>query len=190
MPTHALKIYIDSCAINVLHENSVNLTTEFPEDDYELIITKGVQQEILDIPEDNPVKEFALSLITSQRISEASFFGFCDLENPENNLRYIGGFDSGSFATDEQLQFLEETHKNLGSPRKSKLRKNETDRDLLALGLGAVVLTKENKVGGALQAEAESRNTLIINISKWPPTGLSLNKYVEQEIKQRANTEV
>ncbi|MGE8297398.1 MAG: hypothetical protein ACN6PH_17840 [Pseudomonas sp.] len=179
-----LKIYIDSCAINTLCKHQVNLAEEFPEEIYKIIITKGVRQEIYDIPEDKSVKAYALSLIGEQYINEASFFGFSDLENPENNLRYIGGFDAGSFATDEQLKFLEETQKNLGPPRKSKLRKNETDRDLLALGLGSIIITAENKVGGALKTETEKRGTIIINIAKWPHDEVSLNDYVEFEIKQ------
>lgn len=179
-----LKIYIDSCAVNVLHEHSVSLATEFPKTNYELIITKGVQQEIQDIPEDNPVKAFALSLIAEQRISEASFFGFRDAKNPENNLRYTSGFGSGILATSEQMKFLEETQENLGTPRKSKLRKNETDRDLLALSLGSVILTSENKIGGALQAEAEKIGTIAINIAKWPSSEVSLNEYVMLAIEK------
>ncbi|KRW68746.1 hypothetical protein [Stutzerimonas nitrititolerans] len=179
-----LKIYIDSCAINILFKHQVNLAVEFPEEIYEIVITKGVRQEIYDIPEDKSVKAYALSLIGEQYINEASFFGFGDIENSENNLRYIGGFDAGSFATDEQLKFLEETQKNLGPPRRSKLRKNETDRDLLALGLGSIVITAENKVGGALKTEAEKCGTIIINIAKWPHDEISLNDYVELETKQ------
>lgn len=188
MPTQPLKIYIDSCAVNILHKHSADLTAEFPKANYELIITKGVQQEIQDIPEDNPVKAFALALIADQRISEASFFGFRDAKNPENNLRYTSGFGSGILATSEQMKYLEETQKNLGTPRKSKLRKNETDRDLLALSLGSVILTSENKVGGALQAEAEKIGTIVINIAKWPSREISLNEYVMLAIEKSVGT--
>ncbi|WP_137886523.1 hypothetical protein [Pseudomonas sp. 2FE] len=190
MSTQPIKIYIDSCAVNVLHEHSVNLAAEFPKANYELIITKGVQQELQDIPEHKPVKEFALSLVADQRISEASFFGFRDAKNPENNLRYTSGFGSGILATSEQMKFLEETQENLGTPRKSKLRNNETDRDLLALGLGSVILTKENKVGGALKAEAEKSGTIIINIAKWPSSEISLNEYVELAIEKSVGAQI
>jgi hypothetical protein len=190
MPTQPLKIYIDSCAVNVLHEHSVNLAAEFPKASYELIITKGVQQEIQDMSEDNPVKAFALSLIADQKISEASFFGFRDAKNPENNLRYTSGFGSGILATSEQMKFLEETQENLGPPRKSKLRKNETDRDLLALGLGSVILTAENKVGGASKAEAEKIGTIVINIAKWPSSEISLNEYIELAIEKIVGAQI
>ncbi|MFZ2432543.1 MAG: hypothetical protein WAW57_15500 [Lutibacter sp.] len=175
------KVFIDSCAVNVLFDNSIDISAEFPEELYELIITLGVKQELLDIPDEKPVKKYAMALIENINIEEASFFGFSDLDNPENDSRYIGGFGSGSFASDEQIEFLDETEIKLGPKRKSGLAKNETDRDLLALSLKSVTLTAESNIGGMSQT-AEGRDSKIINIKNWAPTKMALRAYVESEI--------
>lgn len=176
-----IRVFIDSCAVNVLFDNSIAVLAEFPENLYKIIITRGVRQELLDIPDEKPVKNYAMALIDNASIEEYSFFGFSDLDNSENNSRYIGGFDSGSFASNEQREFLDETEDKLGPKRKSGLAKNETDRDLLALSLKLVTLTAEANIGGMSHA-AEEKGSKIVNIKNWAPSIMSLREYVESKI--------
>ncbi len=175
-------VYIDSCAFNVLFDEEVKIMTEFPDVDFRLKTTKGVVKELEDISVDKPIKNFALELINSGKIHVDSFFGFSD---GQNQYRHIGGFGEGNFIRGTQNHFLKKTENTLGSvKKKSGVRNNETDRDLLAHGLGQIILTAETVLGcSELKQLAESRGTWIINIAKWKETiqskQITLRRYVE-----------
>jgi hypothetical protein len=175
------RIFIDSCAVDVLFDNEVDILAEFPRESYELFLSKGVRHELLDIPDEKPVKRYAISLINNTGIEEPSFFVLSDINYPESGSRYTGGLDEGYFASNEQLEFLDKTKNKLGSSRKSGLAKNETDRDLLALSLESVTLTAESKIGG-MSKIAEDNGSKIVNIKKWRPNEITLRGYVEAAI--------
>lgn len=180
-------IYIDCCAFNILFDENVNITVEFPDADYELRTTKGVVKELEDIIINIHIKEFALALVNSDQIHVDSFFGF---SNGQNKYRQFGGFGEGSFIGNSQNNFFKATVDELGSVMKSGMRKHQIDRDLLAHSLGYIVLTAENVLGsGYLKQLAESQYTKVINIIKWQKAiqskYVTLRKYVESYIVKR-----
>ena len=176
-------VYIDSCAFNILFDEEVNIIEEFSDVEYKLKTTKGVVKELEDIVVDEPIRNFALALINSGKIHVDSFFGF---SNGLNNYRHIGGFDEGKLASVSQNSFLNATKGKLGNKqKKSGIQKHQADRDLLALGLGHIILTAETVLGCVeLKQLAESQDTKVINIAEWQDEiqskYVTLRKYVER----------
>lgn len=177
-------IYIDCCAFDILFDEEINITKEFPDSEYVLKTTKGVVNELEDIGVNKqPIKDFSLALVNSDKINVDCFFGFSD---GLNNYRHIGGFDEGKLASISQNSFLNATKGKLGNKqKKSGIQKHQADRDLLALGLGQIILTAETVLGCTeLKQLAENQDTKVINIAEWQDEiqskYVTLRKYVER----------
>lgn len=162
-----MELYLDTCAISYYCGMSVDLADLLSSEGFGIIITKGVIKELQDIPPTESAKSCVENVIAKYDFTEQSFFAFADTDDLASTARYVSGFNEGTMASQEQGDFLDQTKQKLGKELKSGLKRHETDRDLLALGLNNVIVTAENSVGKSLQSIAESQGTIVINVRKF-----------------------
>jgi len=176
-------LFIDSCAWNIFYSHNIDLSEEFPYDQYDLAMTKEVYSfEIASVP-DELLKNYIQIQIDKAQIREDSFFGFSRYNEPADHKSRAGGFNEGRWMTYEEAIIVRKFEQPKNSQRPTGLYKNEADASLAIRALtGSIVLTAENLgKNGPLKKAIEEKGS-IINIREFNPAKESLRTFVVRQI--------
>lgn len=188
-----VSVYVDSCAWNFLFENKCNLAEELPHSRYTICITREVEIELSTIPDvgHNGVDKRELKAYIKQGIyrlpvTTSYVFGFQTLESDgtPSPVQVHGGFDVGTFQSDEERAFYArpEVMKQLQSGKKANtgLGKNEADASLAVKSLSSIVLTNERRgKAGPLKLASDLGGRVVYLEEQVKPSGLTIGKYLE-----------
>jgi len=176
-------VYIDSNIFNFIHDHSIDLSSEFPPDEFSLRIVGEQDLEKRAIPEGKLwLKQFIEKSIDDWGIKTDRLFGFYDPRHSPEDQR-AGGYGDGSgnggrYASLEEVEFIQEQRKEGElQKRKSGLYPDETDISLGARAVsGATVITLDAKKG-PLKA-AKDRGAPVVFLTDFLASGKSLREFV------------
>lgn len=180
----AVSVYIDNNVWDFLFERGLDLSVELPADRYCLCMTREAEFEIPPIPAEKIELKRFIETTIAKCVQTVSLFGFYDETLPENEQRY-GGFDVGRFASDAELDFLNQQRKSISDRKreKTKLFRNEADVSVAARSFESVVLTLDAKKGPI--NTAYEQGGLVVFLKDFDDSGLSLGDYVDAQIAKR-----
>lgn len=186
-------VFIDSCAWNYLFVAQVVMRDVFPPDEYMLFITREVEIELTEIPDDGvdgsdkrPLKRFIQESIAQNCVRTTGNFGFMTYESdgtPSKHQVNVG-FNQGGFQTTEDRQWYASPDVRAhieGKPlRKSGLSHNEADASLGVRSFSSIILTneKKGKVGPLNLAARQSGHVLYLG--ELDASGLTLKDFLRQ----------
>jgi hypothetical protein len=170
-----ITVYIDHNVWHYLFEHGVNLADALPKDEFRLCITREANFEIQLAPPDK--KAFIEATIAKCEIVTDTFFGFNDINLPQNEQR-VGGFDIARFASEEEMGFIASWSKRLTSKNKrpTKLYPKEADFSLAARSFHSVVLSFDKK--GPLK-DAYDRGGKVVFLTDFDKSGMSLRDFIK-----------
>ncbi|WWG78712.1 hypothetical protein VRC34_18740 [Pseudomonas poae] len=87
-----ISVYIDANVWNILFDHQIDLTTEFPANQYCLCMTREAEFEIPPIPEEKAELKTFINATVQRAVKTVPLFGFYDESVPADEQRY-GGFD-------------------------------------------------------------------------------------------------
>ncbi len=147
-------------------------------------MTREAEFEIPPIPAEKIELKRFIETTIAKCVQTVSLFGFYDETLPENEQRY-GGFDVGRFASDAELDFLNQQRKSISDRKreKTKLFRNEADVSVAARSFESVVLTLDAKKGPI--NTAYEQGGLVVFLKDFDDSGLSLSDYVDAQIAKR-----
>jgi len=171
-------IYIDSNIFNFLHENKIDLSLEFPSDEFKLRIVGEQVLEKRAIPEGkSELKKFIDSAIESWGIETDRLFGYYDSRHDSDDQR-VGGYGSGRYASLKEIEFIKEQRKEGEvEKKKSGLYPDETDISLGARAMaGGIVITLDAKKGPLTKAKEKGGH--VVFLTDFLVSGRSLRNFV------------
>lgn len=180
-----IPVVIDGCAWNVLFNYSVDIGAELPADRFSLFMPREVEIELAaieDTEDKAPLKAFIAASFAVQEPEVTCTFGFAEAQPPGAPQIY-GGFDQGTFASEEELSYRarpDVARHVEGKPTRPKtgLTKNQADVSLAVSSLTAVVITADKK-NGPLPSAADHGGMVVILPVGEDPTG-SLDRLVTE----------
>lgn len=183
-----ISVTIDSCAWNFFFENKYDLCVALPAERFSLFITREVELELLQIPDDSkdgfdkrPLKEYIRKSIERRQVQTSCVFGFYCGESPDDPARY-GGFGQGTFESDIERDWLqrEQTQSFLRSKKNKRqttvLRPHEGDVYQAVASLSSVLITNDST--GPI-ADAAANGGRVLYLSKFKSSGLTLADFIE-----------
>lgn len=190
-------VYIDSCAWNHLFDAQVVMREVFPPEEFRLFITREVEIELLEIPDDGkdgtdkrPLKRFVRESIEEHPIRTTSVFGFATFEPDGSPSKHQvnSGFNQGNFQPMADREWYDtpevRAHLHGKSSRNSTLTHNQADASLGVRSFDAIVLTNEkrNKLGPIHLAAQQSGH--VHYLRDLAASGLTLKAFM-QAARQR-----
>ena len=188
-----LPVFIDCCAWDYLFGHAINLAEVFPPDDYALFVTREVEIEILAIPnlgkdgtDNRKLKDYIAKNIATLGVKTFMVFGFATLDpdGSPSKIQVYGGFDQGTWQSDEDRQWYDSAEvKSLihnKGPRPSGLSKNQADASVAVRSFDAIVLTDERKRRNSPLRLAASQGGRVVRLQHVEQSGLSLKDYIAQ----------
>lgn len=179
-----ISIYIDANVWNLLFDHNIDLTAEFPSDQYCLCMTREAEFEIPPIPDEKAELKAFINITVQRAVKTVPLFGFYDESLSVEDQRY-GGFDHACFASDAELAFMAQQRGTIGAriKAKSRLYPNEADVALASRSFESVVLTLDAKKGPL--NTAYQQGGLVVFLEQFLTSGLSLKAFVERAIASR-----
>lgn len=193
-----IPVTIDSCTWNYFFDNQYDLCVQLPPDRFSLSITREVELEILQIPDEShgvdrrALKQYVNQSIECRQVRTTYSFGFRDLDNPEEPPRY-GGFGQGSFETDAQQDWRqrEKTKEFVQAGYEAKqrtttvLRKDEADVALAVASMASVLITVDEKKGARANKkgpiyDAAINGGFVVFVQDVESSGLALAEFIEK----------
>lgn len=175
-------VYIDSNIFNFIYENEIDLSKEFPADQFELRIVGEQDLEKRAIPEGKQwLKDFIEKSIASWGIKTDRLFGFHDPRHSDEDQR-VGGFGDlmgggGRYASLEEVEFIDEQRKDGELKKKSGLYPDETDISLGARAVGGSTVVTLDAKKGPLRT-AKDRGAHVVFLTDFLESGKSLRDFV------------
>lgn len=191
-----IPITIDSCAWDFFFDKHYDLCVELPAEKFCLFITREVELELFQIPDDSkqgvdnrPLKEYIHNSIERREVQTTCVFGFNCGESPDDPARY-GGFGQGTFISETERNWrqLESTQRYVIGASKGKfsvLRKNEADVSLAVASLSSVLITADLKKGarsgkkGPIH-DAATSGGFVVYVQDVQSSGLTFVEYIEK----------
>jgi len=155
-----INVFIDNNAWDIFYANKIDLLKELPSDEFNLMITREAEFEILQMPEE--IRKYVESILQKNEIETDAFFGFSDPNLPPDKQR-AGGFDQSRFCSEKESEFMS-TEKIGNSKRPTGLYKHEADISLAARSLHSLVLTCDNK--NSLKRAKKNHGGRILDLNK------------------------
>jgi len=190
-----ISITIDSCAWNFFFDNEYDLCAELPPERFSLFITREVELELDQIPDESQgvdkrlLKEYIRRSIQVRNVETSCFFGFSEANVPGEPARY-GGFGQGTFESDIERDWRqrEETQRFLrGSTKRAStvLGPNEADVSLAVASLSSVLITVDQKKGARLGKkgpihDAATNGGFVVYVQDVQSSGLALAEFIEK----------
>lgn len=180
----AVSVYIDNNVWDFLFARGLDLSLELPCERYCLCMTREAEFEIPPIPPKKAELKRFIEATVAKCVKTKPLFGFYDESLPADEQRF-GGFDVGGFASDAELDFIEQQRKTISTRKreKTKLFGNEADVSIASRSFEAVVLTLDAKKGPL--NTAYQQGGLVVFLTDFDESGLSLSDYVDAEIAKR-----
>jgi len=181
--------YIDSCAWNYFYDKQERLGELFPRAQFELFETSEVRIERAAIPIDQKLslRNYIDESIAANSLRTTYVFGFAATE-PDGSLSPIqvyGGFDQGSFQSEEdaQLYASSDFERMLSgkSKRGSGLSHNQADASLAVRAFDSLVVTAEARTKSGPLKFAGEKGGHILYLQDAAASGLPLRDYVQQQ---------
>lgn len=180
---HMKYVYIDTNIFDFIHEHGIDLSKEFPAEQFELRIVGEQVLEKRAIPEGKQsLKKFIGDSIESWSIKTDRLFGFHDPRHSTEDQR-VGGYGGGSggggrYACLEEIDFIREQRKEGElEKRKSGLYPDETDISLGARAMaGSTVITLDAKKGPL--RTARDKGAPVVFLTDFIASGKSLHDFV------------
>jgi hypothetical protein len=176
-----IDIYIDHNVWDLIIEKQIDLGQEFPKEQFALHKTREAEFEIPPTPENKRAKIEAT--IARDDIDTICYFGLDEPQHISSEQR-VGGFDVGTIASIEELNFINLQRSKLGKSKKPKtgLYKNEADISLAARSFHSVVLTLDKKPGPL--KDAHFQGGIVVFLTNFDEKKLSLREFVLSEIRE------
>ncbi|WET07935.1 hypothetical protein P3S72_15520 [Pseudomonas sp. D3] len=193
-----IPVTIDSCTWNYFFDNQYDLCVELPPEEFSLFITREVELELLQIPDEShgidkrPLKEYVRNSIDCRKVTTTYVFGFSDLDNPEEPSRY-GGFGQGTFASDDEQDWRqrEKTQQFVQAGyaakqrKKTVLRKDEADVSLAVASLNSILITVDEKKDASLAKkgpihDAAINGGFVVYVQDVQASGLRLADFIQK----------
>lgn len=174
-----IDIYIDHNVWNFLFERKIDLFKELPKIEFSLHLTREAEFEILPTPE--IIQQFIKDTVDRCNIDVKRYFGFYQEQHDKSDQRF-GGFDSGCWASEEEIEFIESQKLKLGTKKKIKTRlfKNEADISLAARSLHSIVLTLDKKPGPL--KNAHNRGGKVVFLTEFDSSTLTLKEFIQSAV--------
>ena len=199
-----IPVTIDCCAWDFFFDNNYDLCVELPAERFSLFITREVELELLQIPDESkqgvdkrPLKEFIRNSIERRQVETTCVFGFYCGESPDDPARY-GGFGQGTFESDIERDWRqrENTKRYVIGASKSKssvLRKNEADVSQAVASLSSVLITVDQKKGAKLGKKGPIHDAAInggrvVYTGDFKSSGLKLADFIEKRFVEPSGT--
>jgi hypothetical protein len=176
-----INVYLDNNVWDFLFSKGIDISTELPNNEFCLCLTREAEFEIPPIPEEKKaLKEFIKRTIDSCLIETRAYFGFFDENHSELEQR-VGGLDEGYLASEEEIEFINQQKSRLGHTKKIRtgLHKNEADISVAARSLHSIVLTLDRKTGPINDAYKNGWNVVFLN--ELDNSGLSLRNFIKSK---------
>lgn len=165
----------------------------FPPDEYMLFITREVEIELLEIPDDGvdgsdkrPLKRFIQESILQNEVHTTGNFGFMTYESdgtPSKHQLNVG-FNQGGFQSKEDRQWYASpdvrAHLEGKPKRKSGLYHNQADASLGVRSFDAIILTNEKKGKAGPLDLAAKQSGHVLYLGDLDASGLSLRDFLRQ----------
>lgn len=191
-----ISVTIDSCAWNFFSDNKYDLCVELPPERFSLFITREVELELDQIPDESHgvdkrlLKDYIRTSIQLRNVETSSIFGFSEANVPGEPSRY-GGFGQGTFESDIERDWRqrEDTKRYVIDAPKRKssfLRKDEADVSQAVASLSSVLITADAKKGPISVAAVNGGRVLYL--SEFQNSGLKLADYIEQLFAEPGGT--
>lgn len=176
-----ISVYIDANVWNLLFDHQIDLTAEFPANQYCLCMTREAEFEIPPIPEEKAELKTFINTTVQRAVKTVPLFGFYDESVPVDEQRYGGG-DQGCFASEAELAFMAQQRSTIGARMKAKSRlyPNEADVALASRSFESVVLTLDAKKGPLNTAYQQGGQ--VVFLDQFLTSGLCLRAFVERAI--------
>jgi hypothetical protein len=181
-------IFIDSCAWDFMFAHGVELSSEFPANEFSIKMTKEVCDfEVASISADSPEKIALKKYIEQQKqkcgLEIDTLFGFGGVDEPHDYRHRIGGFDEGRFVSLKEASCIEQFKVEKGKERKTGLYKNEADSSLAVRACaGGKVLTAESQMKSGPLKTAFQQGGKVIFISDFDPSKSSFRNFVMDKV--------
>lgn len=185
-------VYIDSCAWNYLHDNSIDLERELPSSDFAIYVTREVEVELGTIPDvgkdgldRTSLKNYIKINIDRRPVKTSYTFGFQTMgpDGDPSPIQVYGGFDVGAWQSPEERDFYDNSEiiRQLKSgKRNSGLGKNQTDASLASKSFSSIILTNElDNSPGPLKFAAALGGKVVYLSSQVKSSGLTIGEYLK-----------
>lgn len=194
-----ISVTIDCCAWDFFFVNKYDLCVELPVERFSLFITREVELELLQTPDESkdgldkrPLKEYIRNSIERSQVQTSCVFGFYCGESPDDPARY-GGFGQGTFVSDieqdwrqreETQRFVRDGH-NTKRRASTVLRKNEADVSLAVASLTSVLITVDEKKNASSGKKGPIHDAAINGgrvayTDDFKSSGLTLANFIEE----------
>ena len=164
------KLYFDNNAWDVLFKFNVNINSELPSSEYEILITKEAEFEIPGMPAEK--REYVDKSMKLSDVKTDTYFGYYNpaFSSDEQRVAGYGSVDDhkigGRYATLAEAEFLKDESLTISkTKKKTGLFGNEADVSLGARSLIEVVVTGDDKK--ALKRARTNWGGSIIDIKKY-----------------------
>jgi hypothetical protein len=175
-------IFIDTCAWDLLFAWQVDLLTEFPPDQFKIMMTKEVYSfELLGIPaRKTQLTDYIRQQIEKCRITEDAIFGFTHYKSDPRFEPRVSGFGLGRLITYQEGAHMQQFFGHQGgSTRPTGLKKNEADASLAVRAMGgSIVLTAEDSSTSGPLKDASKLYGKVVYLKDFPSSVLSLRDFV------------
>ncbi|MCO8166824.1 hypothetical protein NJC40_03405 [Pseudomonas sp. 21LCFQ02] len=170
-------VYIDNNVWDFLFERGLELHEELPKPEFCLAMTREAEFEIPPIPDDKAELKAYIDRTIKEGVVTVALFGFGNPDLPPGEQR-VAGFDRGSFASEEMIEFAKLQRTPLGKRlnEKTRLYRGEADKAIAARSLHNVVLTLDAKKGPI--QDAYKAGGKVVFLSEFDESGLTLKEYV------------
>ncbi|SDO75630.1 hypothetical protein SAMN05216303_102275 [Rhodoferax sp. OV413] len=186
-------VYIDSCAWNYLFDTHVVMRDVFPPDEYMLYITREVEIELSETPNDGkdgsdkrPLKQFIHESIAQSGVRTTGNFGFRTYESDGTPSKHQVnlGFGQGGFQPSKDRQWYADkdvrAHLDGKPKRKSGLHHNQADASLGVRSFDAIVLTNEKRGKAGPLTLAAKQSGYILYLGDLGASGLNLKEFLRR----------
>lgn len=194
-----ISVTIDCCAWDFFFVNKYDLCVELPVERFSLFITREVELELLQIPDESKdgvdkrqKKQYIRNSIERGPVQTSHVFGFYCGESPDDPARF-GGFGQGTFESDIERDWRQrediQSHVIGASKRKTTvLRQNEADVAQSVASLSSVLITNESKKKKGPILIAATNGGRVLYLSDFESSGLTLADYIEKHFAEPKGT--
>ncbi len=184
-----VRVFIDNNVWDIFYQYSLDLNSELPINEFDIIITKEAEFEIKGMPDKK--KKYAEYQIKNRNIRTDKLFGFFN-ENYLLSEQRVGGYSTydnkvvgGRFIKDDEFKIIKEERNALGSKKKKTgLYNNEADIAIAARSLNSIVLTCDNRK--VLKRAKNRKGSMVIDLSGFNNT-ITIRQIISEFMKKYFN---
>ena len=183
---YMVRVFIDNNVWDLFYQFALDLNSELPTKEFDLLITREAEFEIKGMPEEK--KKYVVYQLNNRNIKTDKIFGFSRYGIPPSEQRF-SGFSTyankivgGRFITDDELKLIKEERNALGSKKKNGLYNNEADIAIASRSLNSIVLTCDNKK--VLRRAKNRKGSMVINLIEFDNT-IPIKQVISEFMKKK-----